>query len=254
MRTIVWVAVLVGLALLAGLYAPALNGEPAAPRSAVPAAQPFGLEKREPWTTSKVKGSPEPPDPYTMVRSLPRLTFNEALELVPLPQRGWLIAERPGKLYAFATDPANNGKKLVLDVKHTVYGVVLHPKFQENGYLYLSEVPDGSKETPDGTRVVRYTVDRAKMTADAKSAKLIFTWPNGGHNGGCLRFGPDGMLYISTGDGSGIADGLQTGQDLVRRPREDSSASTWTRPRRGKAYAIPKDNPFVSTKGARGEI
>ena len=40
-----------------------------------------GIEKRELWTTSKVKGSPEPPDPYRMVRVYPMLKFNEALEI-----------------------------------------------------------------------------------------------------------------------------------------------------------------------------
>ena len=77
-----------------------------------------------------------------------------------------------GKIYTFDMDPKRSAeKKEILDVKHTVYGVVLHPKFKENGYLYLSEVPDGSKETPDGTKVVRYTVDPKTMTGDPKTAR-----------------------------------------------------------------------------------
>ena len=96
-----------------------------------------------------------------------KLKFFEALELTPIPgQKAWVVAERPGKIFTFDMDPAKAAKKEILDVKHTVYGAVLHPKFADNGYLYLSEVPDGSKETPDGTHLVRYTVDRAKMTAD----------------------------------------------------------------------------------------
>ncbi|MBY0513689.1 MAG: PQQ-dependent sugar dehydrogenase [Gemmataceae bacterium] len=222
--------------------------------AAQPVLKPHGLEAREPWTASNVKGSPEPPGPYQLVRTYPKLAFNEALELAPVPGKAaWVVAERPGTVYTFAADAPAPEKKLILDVKHTIYGVVLHPNFAANGYLYLSEVPDGSKETPDGTRVVRYTVDRATMTADPKSAKVIFTWPNGGHNGGCLRFGPDGMLYISTGDGSGIADGLQTGQDLgtvlgkilrIDVNRIEESAG----------YSVPPDNPFANTAGARGEV
>ncbi len=117
-------------------------------------------------------------------------------------------------LHASTLDPAKAEKKLILDVKHTIYGLTVAPKFQENGYLYLSEMPDTNKEAPDGTKLVRYTVDRTTMTADPTTAKLIFTWPSSGHNGGCMRFGPDGTLYISTGDGSGIIDGLQTGQNI----------------------------------------
>jgi uncharacterized repeat protein (TIGR03806 family) len=253
MRLAIWAAVVAGLAALATLVVPTADRTTAA-GAAQPVAKPFGLEKRELWTTSKVKGSPEPPDPYTVAKTYPKLKFFEALELCAVPgKNAWVVAERPGKVHLFDADPAKAEPKVILDVKHTIYGLVLHPKFQENGYLYLSEVPDGSKETQDGTRIVRYTVDREKMTADPATAKLILTWPNGGHNGGCMRFGPDGMMYVSTGDGSGIADGLQTGQNLetvlgkILRIDVDKQD-------RGKAYAIPADNPYATTRGARGEI
>jgi uncharacterized repeat protein (TIGR03806 family) len=235
-------------------FAPPNNASPRDSKPAAPERKATGIENRELWTTSKVVGSPEPPDPYTVTKVFPKLTFFEALELTPVPgAKAWVVAERPGKVFTFDMDPNKAEKHLLLDVKHTIYGIVLHPKFQENGFLYLSEVPDTEKETPDGTRVVRYTVDRKAMTADPKTAKLIFTWPNGGHNGGCLRFAPDGTLYISTGDGSGIADGLQTGQDIntvlgkILRIDVDKEEG-------GKAYAIPKDNPFAATKDARGEL
>jgi uncharacterized repeat protein (TIGR03806 family) len=228
-------------------------------RPAEPVRKPYGIEKREPWTTSKVKGSPEPPDPYQMVRTYPKLKFNEALELTAIPGRkAWGVAERPGKIYTFPANPNREGggapdKKLLLDVGHTVYGLAFHPQFNTNGYLYTSEVPDPSKETPDGSRVVRYTADPKAMTADPKTAKVILKWPSGGHNGGCLRFGPDGMLYLSTGDSSGIADGLQTGQDLSvisgKILRIDVSKEA-----DGKAYRVPPDNPFVGVPGARPEL
>lgn len=255
MRGLLWsVVAIAAWVAVAAVVAPPTTDAPSAEAKPADGPKPFDTEKRALWTTSKVVGSPEPPDPYTVTKVYPKLTFFEALELVAVPGKNvWVVAERPGKVYAFDMDPAKAEKKLVLDVKHTVYGAVLHPKFQENGYLYLAEVPTGEKETPDGTKLVRYTVDRATMTADPKSAKLVFTWPNGGHNGGCMRFGPDGMLYVSTGDGSGIADSLETGQDLgtvlgkILRIDADKESD-------GKAYAIPADNPFVSTKGARGEI
>jgi uncharacterized repeat protein (TIGR03806 family) len=247
MRPAYWAAAL-GLAGAAAAFLPHSSAEPAAPER-----KPFGLEKREPWTTSKVKGSPEPPAPYQMVRSYPKLKFDEALELAPVPGRkAWVVAERAGKLHWFDADPVKADPKLLLDAKRTVYGVALHPKFAENGYVYVSIMTAPDK--PDGTRVSRFTVtDRAAMTADPKSEQVVFTWPSGGHNGGCLRFGPDGMLYVSTGDGSGIADSLETGQDLgtvlgkILRIDVDREEG-------GKAYAVPKDNPFVGTSGARGEV
>jgi uncharacterized repeat protein (TIGR03806 family) len=256
MRNTLWV--LAGAAAFvaaASAFAPPQNdANPVEAKPAAPERKASGIEKHEPWTTSKVVGSPEPPDPYTVTKVYPKLTFFEALELTPVPgAKAWVVAERPGKIFTFDMDPSKAEKKEILDVKHTVYGVVLHPKFQENGYLYLSEVPDGSKETPDGTKLVRYTVDPKTMTGDPKSAKVIFTWPNGGHNGGCLRFAPDGKLFVSTGDGSGIADGLESGQNvntvLGKILRIDVDGHD-----EGNAYAIPKDNPFAGKEGARGEI
>jgi uncharacterized repeat protein (TIGR03806 family) len=253
MRHALWVSAAVAAGLVAALLLrPATETVAAEQRQ--PVRKDSGLDTREPWTASKVKGSPEPSDPYTVTRVYPKLKLFEPLELTPVPGRkAWVAAERPGRVVWFDADPAKADPKPIIDVKHTVYGVVLHPKFQENGYLFVSGVPDGKTESLDGTRVVRYTVDRAKMTADPESAKVIFVWPNGGHNGGCLRFGPDGMLYISTGDGSGIADALQSGQDLgtvlgkILRIDVDSPAAD-------KKYTVPDDNPFVKTKGARGEV
>ncbi|MFM8272516.1 MAG: PQQ-dependent sugar dehydrogenase [Gemmata sp.] len=231
------------------LLAPSTAAEP---REAPAARKASGIERRVPWTTSKLVGSPEPPDPFTMVKTYPKVSFNEALELTAVPgKKQWLVAERHGKVYALDMDPAKAEKKLVLDIGRTVYGLVPHPKFGENGYLYAAVMTADDKA--DGTRVSRFAVDRATMTADLNSEKVIFTWPSGGHNGGCLRFGPDGMLYLSTGDGSGIADSLETGQNLgtvlgkVLRLDVDKEAD-------GRAYSVPKDNPFVDTKGARGEI
>ncbi|MCE9529837.1 MAG: PQQ-dependent sugar dehydrogenase [Planctomycetes bacterium] len=216
--------------------------------------KPFGLEKRELLTTSKVVGSPEPPNPYQMVKVYPKQTFSEPLELTTIPGKNlWLIAERKGKLFTFDIDPAKTERNLVLNVGHTIYGVAAHPQFQKNGYIYVSHVPNTEKESPDGSIVSRFEVNRETLKADPKSEKVILKWPSGGHNGGCLRFGPDGYLYLSTGDGSGIADGLQTGQKIddllgaILRIDVDKEED-------GKAYKIPADNPFVSHKGARGEV
>ena len=223
MRMFIWVGCIVASAVAIWL-APGLRTDDAGERDrlsysvvwAEPARQAFGLDKRELWTTSNVKGSPEPLPPYQLVKSYPNLKFTEPLELIAVPGRkAWVVAERGGKIFTFAADRNATEKKLLLDVGHTVYGIALHPKFQTNGYVYVSHVPDTANATEDGSKVSRFTVkDREAMTADPASEKIVLTWPSGGHNGGCLRFGPDGFLYLSTGDGSGIADGRSTGQDI----------------------------------------
>ena len=73
------------------------------------------------------------------------------------------------------------------------------------------------------------------------------------HNGGAVRFGPDGMLYLGLGDGGAGGDPQGNGQNLGTLLgtvlRIDVSASSLVTP-----YAIPSDNPFVATEGARPEI
>jgi uncharacterized repeat protein (TIGR03806 family) len=253
MRIVLWAAAIVVLAAVAVSIESRMNAAATAPEDQPASKKAYGLEKRELWTTSKVKGSPEPPDPYVIAKAYPKQKFNEPLELTPVPgKKAWVVAERYGKIFTFDRDFTKGDNKLVLDVGRVVYGVVLHPKFQENGFIYVSSITAMDKE--DGSRISRFEVkDRAAMTADLKSEKVILTWPSGGHNGGCLRFGPDGYLYLSTGDGSGIADGRETGQDLgdllgsIVRIDVDKEEN-------GNAYGIPADNPFVKVKGARGEV
>jgi uncharacterized repeat protein (TIGR03806 family) len=231
-----------------------------------PVRKKYGLEKRVPWTTSKVIGSPEPPPPYKTERAFPKLTFEEPLELQPGHGTDRLfVAGRWGKVWSFVNKKDADKADLVLEFKpgvdakgepskKVIYSITCHPKFKDNGYLYVTWIPDNSKEgIPNGSRVSRFTVKGEPPVADMASEKVIFEWPNGGHNGGCLRFGPDGMLYIVTGDGSGIADEFVIGQDLssihAKLLRIDVD-----HPDAGKNYGVPKDNPFVNTTGARPEI
>src|SRR5262249_43938359 len=163
--------------------------------------------------------------------------------------------EGQGKVLSLDADPTKADKKLVLDVGHTVYGVVLHPQFQTNGFIYLSEVPDTDKETQDGSRVVRYTVtDREKMTADPKSAKVILTWPSGGANGGRPPVRAGGRFFLLPRHRDGGPGRPPTPPRLSHPPRAPPPLRRDVdKEEGGKAYRIPSDNPFVNTKGARGE-
>src|SRR5262245_53333478 len=207
MRTVPIAGALLGGALcvlIVGVAAPGEEKEkPAAPA------------KRVLWTTSKVKGSPDPPPPYRLEVAFPKIKFFEPLEVTAAPGTNRLfVAQRPGKVHSFVPDPKAEKADLLIDVKKIVYGLAFHPKFNQNGYFYVTYIVDPSKDLPKGTRVSRFTAKGDPPRAELSSEKVILEWPSGGHNGGCLRFGPDGLLYIGTGDGSGIADGLETGQDL----------------------------------------
>ncbi|MGE3316055.1 MAG: PQQ-dependent sugar dehydrogenase [Planctomycetaceae bacterium] len=219
--------------------------------------KPVGIEKRTLWTTSQFVGTPDPPHPYRLEVAFPTLTFSEPLSMGIVPGTDRLaIAERKGKIYTFRNDRNGATKELLVDVGRTVYGVAFHPKFAENGLFFVTSVPESMLlSTPDGSYLSRFQakVEKDKAPrAEASGEQIILKWPAGGHNGGCIRFGPDGYLYLATGDGSGIADEFQTGQDLgdllgaIHRIDVDHEAD-------GKLYAIPPDNPFVNTAGARPE-
>jgi putative heme-binding domain-containing protein len=231
-------------------------------------------EKRIPWTTSKVTGSPEPPHPYRVVPAFPKLRFKNPLHITNAPgtDRLFVLEHEAGRIFSFPNRPEVDKADLALDLTKdlktwkpdakvqgldAVYGLTFHPRFVENRYCYVCYVlkPKG-KELPEGSRVSRFTVtttDPPKI--EPESEKILLTFLAGGHNGGCLAFGHDGYLYISTGDATSPnpPDALNTGQDCsdllssVLRIDVDHQDP-------GKAYAIPKDNPFVGLADVRPEI
>jgi uncharacterized repeat protein (TIGR03806 family) len=217
--------------------------------------KPFGIDKRVPWTTSRIVGSPEPPPPYRTENAFPKLKFDEPLDMEAAPQADRLfVIERYGKIFSFPDDSKVEKPDLFLDLDKVIYGFACHPQFEKNGFCFVTYILDKEKELPLGTRVSRFQVKKDNpWQCDPNSEQVIIEWPSGGHNGGCLQFGPDGNLYIATGDSSGIADEYQTGQNIGVLPGKILRINVDTVDP-GKAYSIPKDNPFVDVEGARGEI
>ncbi|MBI3858316.1 MAG: PQQ-dependent sugar dehydrogenase [Planctomycetes bacterium] len=236
-------------------------------------------DQRQPWTTSHLTGSPEPPPPYRLDRVFPKLKFDHPLEIVRIPgsERFAIIEhhqEHLGRIFTFPGDPDCAKPDLFLDLPREIrgwektadckgvgaaYGIAFPPDFEKNRTCYVCYVLEHKvkgKNLPLGSRISRFTVTRTDPPrADPDSEVILLEWLEGGHNGCCLRFGPDGFLYISTGDGTAPnpPDALRTGQDL-----SDLLSSILRidvdRAENGKPYAIPRDNPFLATPGARPEI
>jgi uncharacterized repeat protein (TIGR03806 family) len=181
--------------------------------------------------------------------------------LVPAPATSRLfVGELKGRIYSFPNDPACRRADVALDVSRlyrdfsALYGLAFHPQFDKNRYVYICYVRQN--EVPDGSVVSRFSVSRTDPPViDPRSEQVILTYGSGGHNGGCLAFGKDGCLYISTGDAGAPSppDPKMTGQDCsdllscILRLDVDH-------PQPGKPYAIPADNPFPDLAGVRPEI
>ena len=139
-------------------------------------------------------------------------------------------------------------------------GMAFHPGYATNGYFYLNLTPSGT--SPRRTEIVRFKVQGDPATsdlADPNSRKLILTYnqPESNHNGGWLGFGPDGYLYIASGDGGGGDDRHGTignGQDrsnlLGKILRIDPSAEEDGDP----AYTVPDGNPYKGSLSMANEI
>ncbi|MCA1964989.1 MAG: PQQ-dependent sugar dehydrogenase, partial [Prosthecobacter sp.] len=213
------------------------------------------------WTGSRIQGRPEPPRPMVAEQVFHSLSFNQALEMVAVPGvRRFVAVEDKGKVWTFPQDPKTAEKTLLIDLKALQpelthgYGVAFHPRWRENGYVFLTYTLREKLE--DGSRLSRFKLAQMEPPVlDPGSETVVLTWLSGGHNGACIHFGPDGMLYLSTGDGTAPSppDSLNTGQGVndllscVLRVDVDRAEA-------GRPYGIPADNPFVGTPGARPEI
>ncbi|WP_423193944.1 PQQ-dependent sugar dehydrogenase [Cupriavidus sp. H18C2] len=163
------------------------------------------------------------------------------------------VVERPGRIRVIrngallGTPFLDISSLTTTDGERGLLSMAFDPDFATNGRFFVYYTDTGGAIT-----VARYRVTTPGADVADASGTVLLSIPHPGqsnHNGGQLAFGPDGMLYLGTGDGGGANDppgnAQNNGSLLGKMLRIDV---------RGNGYAVPPDNPFASGGGGRGEV
>ena len=252
-----WLGVLVAIAFAAVGCSPTPSGSPSASPSGATSAPPSSAA---PSASPDVSEGPTGGGP-------PRLAFETIVESMSDPvDIAWrpddpstlFVVEQIGRIRIVRDDQLV--ERPFLDISGMVRAG------GEQGLLGLAFLPSGENgrffvyyTASDGQQVVAsYDTDPDDRDVAAPGTATIWLRMAdrfGNHNGGSLAFGPDGYLYIGTGDGGGGGDPLDSGRHLdtllAKVLRVDVSGPPGDD---DPVYRIPNDNPFLSTDGARPEI
>src|SRR5436190_9236971 len=163
---------------------------------------------------------------------------------------GMYVAEKTGKVVVIRGGVVS--PKPVLDISSLV------SNGGEQGLLGLAFSPDGQflyvdyTDTNGDSHVAEYHMRGQRADSSTARQVLFVDQPFDNHNGGNILFGPDGYLYIGSGDGGSGGDPFGNGQSLstlLGKILRISPYASGTQP-----YTVPSTNPFVSTSGALPEI
>ena len=256
------------VALVAFALAVSACGSASGPSSGSPAPRPSGA------TLGPATAAPSAAtaDPAT---SVPGGSFDPAAIRVDLE----VVADIDGQPVAIAAPADGSGRLFVVDQGGRIWllrdgqlsgtpfldiadqvtaggeqgllGLAFHPSFPDDPRFFVYYTDRDGRQIVSQWRVPSAAADEADR--DSEEVLLRMDDFAGNHNGGAVVFGPDGNLYVSTGDGGGGGDPRGNGQKLdtllgkILRIGVDGSGD-------GRPYAIPSDNPFLDRAGAQPEI
>lgn len=213
--------------------------------------------------TSRLMGLPDSHEVLGVEKAFPHVEFTRPVDVTNAGDGSnrIFVVEQNGRIRILVNDATTQDVHEFLDLSKDVrrehneeglLGLAFHPKYRVNGefFVFYSTTPLGS--VVSRFRVSKDDPNRADRASEEKL--LEFPKPYGNHNGGSLKFGPDGFLYVSVGDGGLADDPHENGQNLetlfgsILRIDVDHKGLD-------KNYAIPPDNPFVQQGSRlRGEI
>ena len=182
--------------------------------------------------------------------------FNRPVDIVHAGDNRLFIVEQNNGRIRIMDQDGNINPTNFLDIGSRVgstaneqglLGLAFHPNYASNGYFYVNYTA-----TNGNTNISRFTVSANPDVANANSEVILLTvsQPYNNHNGGGIKFGPDGYLYIGMGDGGSGGDPGNRAQNttnlLGKMLRIDVDG--------GSPYSIPVDNPFVNNGSVSNEI
>ena len=214
--------------------------------------------------TVDIRSSGTGVEAFALRQVFSHLSFSSAVHLTHAGdgQDRLFVVERNGVIRVFANGDETDQVANFLDLRDRVrsspqeaglFSMAFHPRYAQNGLFYIAYIA-GRGEFLSRISEFRVSPDNPDRALPSSERVLIeLEQPHESHNGGQVAFGPDGMLYISFGDGQDPNDPFAHGQNpatlfsTILRIDVD-------RQEPGLAYAIPPDNPFVERDGFRAEI
>lgn len=192
---------------------------------------------------------------YNFQEAFPNLTFSNPLYLDHAGDGSnrIFVVEQAGRIKVFPNNSSVTTTKLFLDITDRVtsggetglLGLAFHPNYENNGYFYVNY----TAPSPLRTIVSRFQVSPTNPdSADKNTEQILLTFnqPYSNHNGGCIAFGPDGYLYIATGDGGSGGDPQNNAQNVTNLLGKILRIDV-DNPQAPLNYGIPPTNPFADS-------
>ena len=219
---------------------------------------PFGLTSKPALSGLNFPDRPAEAGDVRFVRAYPNLSFTAPVVYAQAPGDGnrVYVVTQGGLIHVFEDRADVASRSVFLDLsdrtrangEQGLLGFAFDPAFASNGFVYVHYSANANPAREAGDTVIARFRASSPTAVDRGSETVLLRYsdPFNNHNGGSIAFGPDGLLYIASGDGGSGGDPGNRAQNLgtplgkILRIRPDGS--------------IPSDNPYLGTAGARGEI